>query len=226
MPVDYDRPMRSWVLVLLTTNVVFAQPKTTKATTKIDETPAIEKRFAKDDKARSLAVALYKSYEHVVDVGVDEIMDGGYRGKIHLVPELPQGKHRKQLEWVSAALQSIDTFFAAFDPAPNYRWRGLTLKFVRSVGKRTPSAYATNWTITHNVSGSLLTSETGVRETYFHELFHLNDFAHGDWSAKNLATDYKAIVKKCGTKSKCLEPYAPNDTKVRSSGICIATQGA
>jgi hypothetical protein len=95
---------------------------------------------------------------------------------------------------------------------------------VRSVKKRTPSAYATGWSITHNVNGSLLTSARGVRETYFHELFHLNDFDHGDWSAKTLGKDYAAIVKKCGTNVKCLEPYAPNDTKVRATGTYYAFQ--
>lgn len=213
MPVDYARQMRGLVLVLLMSGVASA-----------DEVSDIETRFAKDAKAKDLAVALYKNLEHVVDTGADEVMDGGYRGKIHLVPQLPSGTYRKQLEWVSAALVEIDAFFGAFDPKPSYRWRGLSLHFVRSVGKRTPSAYAASWTITHNVVGSLLTSATGVRETYFHELFHLNDFAHGDWSAKTLGKDYKAIVKKCGTKVKCLDPYAPNSTKVRATGTYYAFQ--
>ena len=189
-----------------------------------DDEKLIEQRFAKDAKAQTIAVALYKDLETIVDVGADEEMDGGFRGKIHLVPELPIKSYRKQLEWVAASLHAIDGFFAKLDPKPKYRWRGLELKFVRSVGKRTPSAYATGWTITHNVSGSLLTSERGVRETYFHELFHLNDFDHGDWSAKTLGKDYAAIVKKCGTKSKCLAPYAPNDTKVKATGTYYAFQ--
>lgn len=205
------------IVVLLTCGVASA-----------DETSAIEQRFAKDTKAKAVASALYKDLGHVADVGADEIMDGGYRGKIHLVPELPQGKYRQQLVWVDSALRSIDTFFGKFDKAPAYRWRDLQLHFVRSVGKRTPSAYATGWTITHNVVGSLLTSERGVRETYFHELFHLNDFDHGDWSAKNLTTAYDAIVKKCGAVGakavKCLTPFAPNDTKVRASGTYYAFQ--
>jgi hypothetical protein len=125
---------------------------------------------------------------------------------------------------VAAAMKQFDAFFSAFDKAPAYRYKQLTIQFVRSVKKRTPSAYATGWSITHNVNGSLLTSERGVRETYFHELFHLNDFDHGDWSAKTLAKDYAAIVKKCGTSSKCLAPYAPNDTKVRATGTYYAFQ--
>jgi hypothetical protein len=184
--------------------------------------------YDKDPKAKAVAKDLFDSLGHVTGVGADEEMDGGYRGKIHLVPELPMGKYRQQLVWVASALTAIDTFFADIKGKPNYRWRDLTIHFVRSVGKRTPSAYAVNWSITHNVVGSLLTSERGVRETYFHELFHLNDFDHGDWSGKTLSADYKAIIKKCGTTGrravKCLTPFAPNDTKVRATGTFYAFQ--
>jgi len=103
----------------------------------------------------------------------------------------------------------------------SYRWCGLVFRFVRSIKKRTPSVYATSWTIEYNVLGSLLTSAAGVRETLFHELFHNNDEDHGDWSAKHLQADYDAIVAACsGTRdaahaSRCLAPYAPNNTMVR-----------
>jgi hypothetical protein len=178
----------------------------------------IEHAYGSDAKAKTAALALHNEIGDAPGVGPEEIMDGGYRGKIHLVPELPMGKYRKHIEWVLAARKSIDAFFVAlFDgqSPPAYRWRALSLRFVRSVKKRTPSAYAFAWVIEYNVEGSLMTSERGVRETLFHELFHNNDADHGDWSAKHLQTDYDAIVKKCGTKISCLDPYAPNSTKVR-----------
>jgi hypothetical protein len=188
----------------------------------------LERAYTSDAKAKALALTLYRDAGHVAGVGPEEVMDGGYRGKIRLVPQLPLGKHRKHLEWTSGALRAIDRFFADLyaqhATAPNYRWRALSLRFVRSVGKRTPSAYAFGWTIEYNVEGSLLTSAPGVLETLFHELFHLNDFAHGDWSAKTLQTDYDAIVARCGTKSACLAPYAPNTTKVRATGTYYAFQ--
>lgn len=184
--------------------------------------------YDKDPKAKAIAKALHDALGHTAIAGADEVMDGGYRGKIHLVPELPKGKYRQQLVWVDHALRWIDAFFADFDAPPKYRWQKLEVRFVRSVGKRTPSAYASGWSITHNVVGSLLTTERGVRETYVHELFHLNDFDHGDWSAKTLATDYDAIVAKCGTTGakavKCLARFAPNDTKVRATGTYYAFQ--
>ncbi|HEY5925377.1 MAG TPA: hypothetical protein VIV11_27020 [Kofleriaceae bacterium] len=186
--------------------------------------PAFLAGYKADAKAHAIALALYTDYGDVATVGAEEHMDGGYRGTIHLVPELPMNKYRKHLEWVASAMREFDAFFATFDKPPSYRWKKLTFHFVRSVKKRTPSAYATGWSVTHNVNGSLLTSERGVRETYFHELFHLNDFDHGDWSSKTLAKDYKAIVKKCGTKTKCLDPYAPNTTKVKATGTYYAFQ--
>lgn len=186
----------------------------------------IDARYAKDHKAGVLARALFRDTGSIAGVGEAELMDGGFRGKIKLVPELPIGRHRKHLAWLVSAMNRIDSFFGdqLADTAPSYRWRGIGFRFVRSVGKRTPSAYAIGWAITYNVSGSLLTSEGGVRETVFHELFHLNDFDHGDWSATALAKDYAAIVKRCGTKSSCLAPFAPNRTKVRATGTYYAFQ--
>jgi hypothetical protein len=179
----------------------------------------LEAAYAKDPKAQALALALYREHGTVAGVGPEEVMDGGYRGMIKLVPQLPTGAHRKHLAWVLAASRSIETFFAALfedQPAPKYRWRAIELRFVRSVGKRTPSAYASGWLVAYNVAGTLLTSEAGVRETYFHELFHSNDRAHGDWSARVLQKDYDAIVARCpGAKVACLARYAPNDTRVR-----------
>jgi hypothetical protein len=184
--------------------------------------------YAGDAKAKDLALALYRRSGDVAGVGPDEIMDGGYRGKIHLVPQLPAGKYRQHLQWVHDSLSSIDAFFRKLydgQVAPPYRWRALQLRFVRSVGKRTPSAYALGWLVEYNVEGSLLISFAGVRETLFHELFHSNDGAHRDWSAKALTTDYKAILAKCGKvlTNRCLAPYAPNDTKVRG-GLYYAFQ--
>jgi hypothetical protein len=65
------------------------------------------------------------------------------------------------------------------------------------------------------VSGSLLKTADGVRETLFHELFHSNDHDHGDWSYKELHAVFDPIVKKCGTNISCLSPYAPTETIVR-----------
>jgi hypothetical protein len=192
-----------------------AQPESCAAMHTID--CLLEARYASDAKARQLALALYAETGDIAGVADDEIMDGGYRGKIHLVPQPPVGGYRNALVWAVAALHDIDAFFAAqfTDASPPYRWRAIGLRFARSVGKHTPSAWASDWRVMFNVEGSLMTSESSVRETLFHELFHLNDQQHGDWSRKTLSTDYDAIVAKCGTSARCLAPYAPNTTVVR-----------
>ena len=188
----------------------------------------IENAYAADPKAQALALELFHHSGTIAGVGPAELMDGGYRGTIRLVPQLPLGKYRKHLTWTDDALRSIETFFeqlfANQTTSPSYRWRALSLRFVRSIKKRTPSAYAFGWTIEYNVKGSLLTSGPGVLETLFHELFHNNDFDHGDWSAKTLQQDYDAIVEKCGTKAACLTPYAPNKTRVKATGTYYAFQ--
>lgn len=180
----------------------------------------LERAYGSDSRAASRALQLWNEGQHVAGVGPDELLDGGFRGTIHLVPQLPLAEHRQHLDWVATGMHDTDRFFAqlfANRAPPPYRWQAVQFRFVRSLVKRRPSAYAFGWTIEYNVRGSLNTNAKAVSETLFHELFHLNDEAHGDWSAKHLQADYRGVLKKCGVKPKlaCLAPYAPNDTLVR-----------
>lgn len=175
----------------------------------------IAARYAKDPGAAKVAAALYAASGTVMGVLPEQDFDGGYRGKLHLIPQLPVGLNRKHLEWAAGALTDFDTFFTDLGGKPNYRWRALDFRFFESVKRRTPSAYAVDWAVAYNVSGSLFGSEAGVRGTLFHEVFHLNDQAHGDWSRRALSPIYDRIVKKCGVDVKCLTPYTPDSIKVR-----------
>jgi len=178
-------------------------------------------RFAGDDAARDMALELYDKVGIVTGVGRDQRMDGGWRGEIHLVPELPVGQYRKHLAWVKAGFEDIDAFFAGLDARraagtkATYRYRALSLRFLRSAGRTTPSAYAQDWEVSYNVSGSLHASADAVRETLFHEVFHTNDARHGHWSQRALTATVDAILDKCGQNSGCLAPYAPGTTMVR-----------
>ena len=93
-----------WVIamVLLVSWDVAGQPKKEEVTIAqakkiLPDAPAscgdipcmLEASYAKDPKAKALALAIHADNGSVAGVGPDEIMDGGYRGKIHLVPELP-----------------------------------------------------------------------------------------------------------------------------------------
>ncbi len=175
-------------------------------------------RYAADPAAAGDALALYLRAGSVAGVLPEEEMDGGFRGRLHLVPEAPVGAERRHLQWVAAASVDFDEFFTALArdaPAPiRFRFRDLAYRFFRSVKRTTPSAYAEGWSVAYNVKGSLNTSADAVRETLFHEIFHLDDAAHGGWSARALRPTFDAIVRACGARTACLGPYAPGDTMV------------
>jgi hypothetical protein len=187
-----------------------------------------DERYRGDARAASAAHELLVRFGVVAGVERAHTMDGGYRGRIRIEPAVPTGASRKHLEWVLAAMDDFARFFAELDAygraqgasrpegAPaRYRFRPITVRFMRSVNARTPSAYAAGWTVAYNLSGSLFVSADAARETMFHEIFHLNDEAHGGWSERALAAVFDAIVSRCGTRTACLAPYSPNDTKVR-----------
>ncbi len=191
-----------------------------------------DERYRGDAKSASLAHELFVKWRIVAGVDVAHTMNGGYRGMIRIEPALPVAAERKHIEWIVAAMRDFDQFFvelaqrapSAEDPSrlrpKTYRFKPITLRFMRSVAARTPSAYAHDWTVAWNLSGSLHTSADAARETLFHEIFHLNDFAHPRpggtaWSLDALGSTFDAVVKKCKTATPCLAPYSPNDTIVR-----------
>jgi hypothetical protein len=190
-----------------------------------------EQRYHGDAQAAHLANAMFVRWKIIAGTEAAQTMNGGYRGMIRLEPAVPTGADRKHLVWLSEAFADFDRFFAELarfsaspsaDAAPagniRYRYEPITLRFMRSVGARTPSAYAMDWTVAWNLNGSLHRSADAVRETLFHEIFHLNDATIGRdesaWSLGALGSIFDGIVRKCGTKIPCLAPYSPNDTIV------------
>lgn len=194
--------------------VVLIAPAPAAARTARD---TIAARFAADPDAQRLALSLFDVDGDKVDTLPAQSFDGGYRGTIPLVPALPVGDDRKHLAWVQAAAADFDSFFAELSKraAPRYRWHGLSFHFFRSVGNTTPNAFAWGWNVAVNVHGSIDTTAAATRETLFHEVFHLNDADHGDWSPAHLASIQDAIERRCGTATACLTPYAPTGTIVR-----------
>jgi hypothetical protein len=176
-------------------------------------------RYRGDARAAKVAIDLHARAGVIAGVDSDHIMDGGYRGLLHLLPALPTGAERRHLEWVAEAFAEYDAFFgdAGMRAGARFRWRDLAVRFFRSERVRTPSAYAHGWGIGYNLAGSLNVSGAMVRETLFHELFHLNDELHGDWSPRALDPIRASILAKCGASTPCLAPYAPSGTIVRGS---------
>ncbi len=173
--------------------------------------------YASDPQAQRAALHLYDVTGTVAGLLPEQDFDGAYRGQLHLVPRLPVGPLRRHLVMASDALFDLDDLFARLGGPVTFRWRPLGLRFFESVKRRTPSAFAVGWTVSYNVNGSLFTTNARVRETSFHEVFHLNDFAHDEygWSRTHLAGVYQRIVARCGTTTSCLTPYAPDGIKVR-----------
>jgi hypothetical protein len=180
-------------------------------------------RYEGHEPEKKIALSLFDMSGSVAGLEHEQLMDGGFRGTLRLVPELPVGRHEKHLRWIEAASADFDTLFqglaARADKPIRYRHRPIVWKFFRSVNRTTPSAYALGWVVAYNVSGSLHGSVDAVRETLFHEIFHLNDQARSSspeqWSRRVLGPIHDAILAKCATRPACLAPYAPMETMVR-----------
>jgi hypothetical protein len=163
------------------------------------------------------ALALYDELGDVAGLEREQDFEGGFRGTIHLVPALPVGAYRQHLAWVLSAQREIAAFVDGLQaPQPvRFRHRALAWRFTRSVGRATPSAYALDWEVGYNVSGSLLRSEERVRDTLFHELFHLNDQEHGLWSRRVLGEMVDALAARCAGQTDCLARYSPTSLRVK-----------
>ncbi len=227
-PVEAEAPRisaaRAEALLFLTNFPVEARPCRAHADEGERIRCMLRVRFAGDAAAADTAIALYDVSGSVAGIERAHRMDGGWRGHIDLVPEPPVGPHRRHLSWLVAAFEDFDRFFAALAERGgkriDYRYEPIELRFFRSVGRTTPSAYASGWEIAWNVSGSLHSGADAARETMFHETFHLNDRAHQHWSERILTPSFDEIVRKCSAhggrpSTACLKPYAPNDTMVR-----------
>ncbi|MBI4957517.1 MAG: hypothetical protein HY908_36255 [Myxococcales bacterium] len=194
-----------------------------------------DKAWSGSPATRAEADALLALTGGVVGLEPAQHMEGGWRGPIELVPEAPVGRHLRHLEWIVDANRDFVRFFDKLEARAGkkvgYRYRGVAYRFTRSVGKATPSAYAYDWQVAYNVTGSLHWSGDAVRETLFHEIFHLNDAAHGDWSPRALSAIYEGIMARCTKRPTgppehaCLTPYAPGSTTVRGGTYYAFTPG-
>lgn len=190
----------------------------------------IRRRYRRDRRASRDALRIYDISGWVCGLLPPRRIHGGWRGRLKLVPELPVGRHRRHLKWLRWSVRDFRRFFAGLRGRArrkvSFRWTDLRFRFFRSVRRTTPSAMAGGWSVAYNVSGSLFRRPSGVRETLFHEVFHLNDGAHGGWSRRALAPLYRSIVRRCTIRgrlnNRCLKRYAPHKTIIRRFGIYYA----
>ena len=184
-------------------------------------------RYADEAEARGLAFTLYKETGSLAGLLPEESTDDGRGGKVRLRPARPIGAYRQHLTWIIEAFRSYKSFMAALSArAPiAFRDRPVDFRFFYSEKGGMPSAFATKRNIGYNLYGALNVSDVAVRDTLFHELFHLNDAWRGDWSTRALAPIYNEIIARCGKRGKCLSPYAPTDTTIAGVIYAFAPQG-
>lgn len=175
----------------------------------------LERRYS--GAARELALRLFTQHRVVAGVERAHWMDGGFRGRIRIVPAWPTRDALRHLRAVARAHDAIERTLIALrgrttEPV-RYRHRGIVYRFLRSVRRTTPSAYAVEWNIGYNVLGSLNRSDEAILMTLVHEIFHLND-AEG-FSEHELRAVHEVIGTRCGVARRCLAPYSPTATTVR-----------
>lgn len=175
-------------------------------------------RFADDPEALDLATTLYARTNTLVGVAARTSIEG-YRGSyVELHPALPIGEQRHHLEWLHRSLGTFDWFVASLaERAPRplaFRPRPKGFAFFQTAEPSYPSAYCVDGVIAYNVQGLLHADSRDMHETLFHELFHINDAAHGAWSTRTLGPTFDAIVERCDDDHACLATFAPHDSVV------------
>ncbi|NUQ76420.1 MAG: hypothetical protein HUU21_23015 [Polyangiaceae bacterium] len=184
-------------------------------------------RYADDAASRELVFTLYNETGSLAGLLPEETTSDGRGGKVRLLPARPVGANRQHLSWIIEAFRSYKSFAAAVGARGpiSFRDRPVDFRFFYSEKGGMPSAFAATRNIGYNLFGALNMSDVTVRDTLFHELFHLNDGWRGDWSRRALAPIYDEIIARCGRRSACLSPYAPTDTKIAGVVYAFAPQG-
>jgi hypothetical protein len=184
-------------------------------------------RYADNAESRELAFTLYAETGSLAGLLPEETTDDGRGGKVRLLPARPVGSNRRHLAWIIDAFRAYKSFTAALSArAPiAFRDRPVDFRFFYSEKGGMPSAFAAKRNIGYNLHGALNVSDAAVRDTLFHEVFHLNDGWRGDWSKRALAPIYEEIIARCGKLRACLSPYAPTDTTIAGVIYAFAPQG-
>lgn len=122
-----------------------------------------------------------------------------------------------------------DTASPADTPSPKkvaFRDRPVDFRFFYTDKGGNPSAFAVRRNVGYNLFGAVNVSDTTVRDTLFHEIFHLNDARLGAALEDALAPIYAKIAARCGKKTSCLAPYAPTDTFVNGAYYAFSLAGS
>ncbi len=177
----------------------------------------IAMRYEDDRESQKLALALYDETGSLPGLLPEEKTDNGRGVQVRLLPARPIAKNRIHLEWIAAAFRDYAQFKQGLEQHAGpiaFRDRPIHFRFFYSEKGGMPSAFAVKNNIGYNLYGAVNVSEEAVRETLFHEIFHLNDGERESFSEKHLGKLYADILARCGKSMVCLTPYAPTDTKM------------
>lgn len=179
---------------------------------------ALDLAYADDPDARVLARDLLELTGAVPGVEQGQRIDAGYLGFVPIEPTLPIGPYRQHLVWLRDGILAIERVFAAAaQAAPKpvlFRTRPYGFRFFKTEERTYPSAYAIEGIVGYNLEGPLHDSQENVTATLFHELFHLNDEARGQWSQSALGGLLEQVVATCEDDHACFARFAPTDDRV------------
>lgn len=184
-------------------------------------------RYEEDRESQKLALKLYAETGSLAGLLPEETSDDGHGGKAHLMPARPVGAYREHLQWIIAAFRDYDRFVKGLSAHGEISFddRPLHFRFFYSEKGGHPSAFAINRNIGYNLFGALNVSEEAVRDTLFHEIFHLNDAWHDGWSGRALAPIFDRITAGCAGKNACLAARSPTDTMKGGTYYAFDPQG-
>lgn len=212
---------------LRTTDLREACPKT------LDEVPRIRclisLRYADESDAKKWALTLYAETGSLAGLLPEETNQDGKGKKVRLEPARPIGKNKEHLIWIVDAMREYARFFQELSKRQIkpivLQDRPLDFRFFYTQEGGTPSAFAVGRNIGYNLRGTVNVHGEAVRDTLFHEIFHLNDVWQDNFSARLLAPIEARILAKCKGNLKCLAPYAPTDTTMNGKPYAFVDDG-
>ncbi len=199
----------------------------------LDEVPRIRclisLRYADEKESKQLALTLYGETGSLAGLLPEETNQDGRGKKIQLKPARPIGRNKDHLQWILHAMREYARFFQELSKRQNKPIvmldRPLDFRFFYTEDGGTPSAFAVGRNIGYNLNGTVNVHDEAVRDTLFHEIFHLNDVWQDNFSARVLAPIEARILATCKGSLKCLEPYAPTDTTMNGKPYAFIDGG-
>ncbi len=189
----------------------------------------ISLRYADEVDSKALALTLYEETGSLAGLLPEETNEDNKGKKIRLKPARPIGKNMQHLEWIVEAMRAYAGFFYELSKVQKkpivMTDRPLDFRFFYTEEGGTPSAFAVGRNIGYNLNGTLNVHEEAVRDTLFHEIFHLNDVWQDNFSARMLAPIETRILANCKSDLKCLSRYAPTDTTMNGKPYAFTDGG-